>query len=196
VVGRAGMQIKRTLTFFEEVRLEAGQQIDPPLRKVAAAAVIDNPFAGRFERDLSRLTDASAAIGQHICQVAMALLSPHKAESYGKAALIGMNGEQEHGVAMLTTVFGNVMREAAGGGKAWISSFTKRTAPGAVIDIPLAHKDALYVRSHYDGITVMLPDAPRPDELAIICAFASRGRPNHRVGGLAAGEIKGVDGLV
>ena len=190
------MQIKRTLTFFEEVRLEAGQQIDPPLRKVAAAAVIDNPFAGRFERDLSRLTNESAAIGQHICQVAMALLSPHKAESYGKAALIGMNGEQEHGVAMLTTVFGNVMREAAGGGKAWISSLTKRAAPGATIDIPLAHKDALYVRSHYDGITVMLPDAPLPNEMAIICAFASRGRPNHRVGGLAAGEIKGIDGLV
>ena len=94
-----------------------------------------------------------------------------------------MNGEQEHGVAMLTTVFGNVMRDAAGGGKAWISSFTKRAAPGATIDIPLAHKDALYVRSHYDGITITLPDAPLPDEIAIICAYANRGRPNHRVGG-------------
>jgi hypothetical protein len=88
------------------------------------------------------------------------------------------------------------MREAIGGGQAWISSFTKRAAPGATIDIPLAHKDALYVRSHYDGITITLPDAPRPDELAIIVAFASRGRPNHRVGGLAAADIKGVDGLV
>ena len=82
-----------------------------------------------------------------------------------------MNGEQEHGVAMLTTVFGNVMRDAAGGGKAWISSFTKRAAPGATIDIPLAHKDALYVRSHYDGITITLPDAPLPNEIAIICAL-------------------------
>jgi hypothetical protein len=112
-----------------------------------------------------------------------------------RAAVIGLAGEQEHGVAMLTTVFGNVMRDHAGGGKAWISSITKRAAPGATIDIPLAHKDALYVRSHYDGITVTLPDAPLPDEIAVICAYANRGRPNHRVGGLAASEIKGVDGL-
>ena len=122
-------------------------------------------------------------------------MAPYKAASYGKAAVIGMNGEQEHGVAMLTTVFGNVMREAAGGGQAWISSLTKRAAPGATIDIPLAHKDALYVRSHYDGITITIPDAPLPNEIAVICAFANRGRPNHRVGGLAAGEIKGADGL-
>ena len=112
--------------------------------------------------------------------------------SYGKAAIVGSNGEQEHGNAMLTTVFGNVMREAIGGGKAWISSMTKRAAPGATIDMPLAHKDALYVRSHYDGMTIMLPDAPQPNEIAIIAVYATRGRPNHRVGGLAAAEIKGA----
>jgi hypothetical protein len=189
------MQIKRTLTFFDEIGTEAGQQVIPPLRKVAVVAVIDNPYAGRFENDLSPLTKASAEIGQRICRIAVSLLAPHKPESYGKAAIVGIHGEQEHGVAMLTTVFGNVMREAAGGGKAWISSFTKRAAPGSTIDIPLAHKDALYVRSHYDGITITLPDAPLPDELAIICAFSNRGRPNHRVGGLAANEIKGIDGL-
>jgi Amino acid synthesis len=189
------MQIKRTLTFINEVAIENGQRVDPPLRKVAVVAVVDNPFAGKFEKDLSALTKASEEIGRTINTMAVALLSPHKPESYGKAAVIGINGEQEHGVAMLTTVFGNVMREAAGGGKAWISSLTKRAAPGATIDIPLAHKDALYVRSHYDGITVTLHDAPLPDELAIICAFASRGRPLHRVGGLAAGDIKGADGL-
>jgi hypothetical protein len=189
------MQIKRTLTFLDEVATEAGQRVDPPLRKVAVAAVIDNPFAGRFESDLSPLIEASAEIGQHICRIAMSLLAPHKPESYGKAAIIGIDGEQEHGVAMLTTVFGNVMRDAAGGGKAWISSLTKRAAPGSTIDIPLAHKDALYVRSHYNGVTITLPDAPLPSEIAIICAFANRGRPNHRVGGLAAHEINGVDGL-
>ena len=189
------MRIKRTLTFFDEVAIEAGQEIVPPLRKVAVVAVIGNPFAGRFERDLSPLTKASAEIGQRICQIAASLLLPYKPESYGKAAIIGIGGEQEHGVAMLTTVFGNVMREAVGGGKAWISSMTKRAAPGTTIDIPLAHKDALYVRSHYDGITITLHDAPLPDEIAVICAYASRGRPNHRVGGLAANDIKGVDGL-
>ena len=188
------MDIKRVLTFVDEVRTEAGQRVDPPLRKVAVVAVIDNPFAGRFEPDLKPLTDASAGIGRHICGLAVALLG-QQPESYGKAAVIGINGEQEHGVAMLTTVFGNVMRDAAGGGKAWISSFTKRAAPGAAIDIPLAHKDALYVRSHYDGITITLPDAPLPDEIAVICAYANRGRPNHRVGGLNVRDIKGLDGL-
>jgi len=177
------MRIKRTLTFIGETGLEAGQRVDPPLRKIAVVAVIDNPFAGRFERDLKPLTDASAEIGRTICTLAVSMLAPHKAQSYGKAAIIGVNGEQEHGVSMLTTVFGNVMREAAGGGKAWISSITKRAAAGATIDIPLAHKDALYVRSHYDGTTITLPDAPLPNEIAIICAFANRGRANHRVGG-------------
>ena len=189
------MQIKRTLAFIDDVAIEAGLTVTPPLRKVAVVAVIDNPFAGKFAKDLSPLTKASEEIGRAINTMAIALLAPHKPQSYGKAAVIGINGEQEHGVAMLTTVFGNVMREAAGGGKAWISSLTKRAAPGATIDIPLAHKDALYVRSHYDGITVTLHDAPLPDELAIICAFANRGRPHHRVGGLAAGDIKGADGL-
>ncbi len=189
------MQIKRTLAFIDDVAIEGGQTVTPPLRKVAVVAVIDNPFAGKFEKDLSPLTEASEEIGRRINAMAIALLAPHEPQSYGKAAVIGMNGEQEHGVAMLTTVFGNVMREAAGGGKAWISSLTKRAAPGATIDIPLAHKDALYVRSHYDGITVTLADAPLPDELAIICAFANRGRPHHRVGGLAVGDIKGADGL-
>jgi len=189
------MQIKRVLTFIDETAAEAGQKIAPPLRKVAIAAIIDNPFAGRFEPDLKPLTDASVAVGETICNLAIAALGPHKAESYGKAAIIGLNGEQEHGVAMLTTVFGNVMREAAGGGKAWISSLTKRAAAGATIDIPLAHKDALYVRSHYDGITFTLPDAPHPNEIAVICAYANRGRPTHRVGGLSVKEIKGLDGL-
>ncbi len=189
------MQIKRVLTFVDELRSEAGQPTEPPLRKAAAVAVVHNPFAGRYVDDLSPLVQASEAIGREICAIAVGLLTPFQPVSYGKAAIIGLAGEQEHGVAMLTTVFGNVMREAAGGGKAWISSLTKRAAPGASIDIPLAHKDALYVRSHYDGMTITLHDAPLPDEIAVICAYASRGRPNHRVGGLAANDIKGNDGL-
>jgi hypothetical protein len=192
----AAMPIKRILTFFDETRLADGRDVAPPLRKVAAVAIVDNPFAGRFVEDLSSLTRASDAIGREICAIAVRLLAPDPAVSYGKAAIVGTNGEQEHGNAMLTTVFGNVMREEAGGGKAWISSMTKRAAPGAMIDIPLAHKDALYVRSHYDGMTLTLPDAPQPNEIAIIAVYATRGRPNHRVGGLSASEIKGQDGLV
>jgi hypothetical protein len=181
------MQIKRTLAFVDEVGIEAGQGVDPPVRKIAVAAVIDNPFAGRFERDLSPLTDASAEIGRHICRLAIALMAPYRAMSYGKAAVIGTNGEQEHGVAMLTTVFGNVMRDAAGGGKAWISSLTKRAAPGATIDIPLAHKDALYVRSHYEA-SPSRAGCALPNGWQSSSHSANRGRPNHRVGGLAADE--------
>jgi hypothetical protein len=178
------------LSFVDEVRSEAGRRTEPPLRKSAVVAIVQNPFAGRYVEDL-----ASEAIGREIAAIAVRLLAPYKPVSYGKAAVIGLAGEQEHGNAMLTTMFGNVMREAAGGGEAWISSFTKRAAPGATIDIPFAHKDALYVRSHYDGISITLHDAPLPDEIALICAYASRGRPNHRVGGLSADQIKGIDGL-
>ena len=189
------MKVKRILTFFEEVRSQAGHATEPPLRKCAVAAIVSNPFADQYVEDLSPLVLASEAIGREICAIAVGLLAPFKPASYGKAAIIGLAGEQEHGNAMLTTIFGNAMRDAAGGGKAWISSFTKRAAPGSTIDIPLAHKDALYVRSHYDGISVTLHDAPLPDEIALICAYASRGRPNHRIGGLSATDIKGIDGL-
>lgn len=190
------VQIRKILTFVDESRSEAGQPAQTPLRKVAAVAVVKNPLAGKFEHDLSALVDASAAVGREVSAIALDLLRPFAAESYGKGAIIGLAGEQEHGVAMLTTVFGNVMRNAAGGGKAWISSMTKRAGPGSSIDIPLAHKDALYVRSHYDGISLTLPDAPLPDEIAIICAYANRERLNSRVGGLSKDKITGSDGLV
>ncbi len=190
------IEIRKILSFVEEVRSEAGKSASPPLRKVAVAAIITNPYAGRWVDDLGPITTASEALGREITSLASSLLKPYSPESYGKAAIIGISGEQQHGSAMLTTVFGNVMREAAGGGVAWISSFTKRASPGSTIDIPLAHKDALYVRSHYDGISITLPDAPLRNELAIICAYANRGQLNHRIGGLAAADIKGKDGLV
>jgi hypothetical protein len=190
------LEVRKIVTFAEDVLSEAGQPADTLLRKVAVVAVIKNPFAGRYVEDLAPLTQASLELGKRITSLAIAAMGGLAAKSYGKAGLVGVAGEQEHAVSMLTTVFGNVMREAAGGGKAWISSMTKRVAPGTTIDIPLAHKDALYVRSHYDGITLTLHDAPLPDEIAIIAAYANRGRLNHRVGGLAAHEIKGADGLV
>ncbi len=171
------MDLRKIVSFSEEIFAEAGRPGDPPLRKVAIGALIKNPFVGRYVDDLSPLTEASLAIGERI-------------------ALVGVAGEQEHAVAMLTTIFGDAMRRAVGGGKAWISSMTKRVAAGATVDVPLAHKDALYVRSHYDGISVTIPDGPLPDEIAIVAAFANRGRLNHRVGGLAASDVKGVDGLV
>ncbi|MBM3486830.1 MAG: amino acid synthesis family protein [Alphaproteobacteria bacterium] len=191
------MDIRRLYTVVEETLSEKGRRAAEPLRKVAVVAVVRNPHAGdRYVDNLSDLVDASREIGERIGRMAVEQMRPYTVDSYGKAALIGTAGEQEHGVAMLTTVFGNAMRDAVGGGKAWISSFTKRAGPGEVIDIPLAHKDALYVRSHYDGMTVMIPDAPLADEIAIICCVANRGRLNHRVGGLKKEDIKGEDGLV
>jgi len=190
------MEVRKIVTFAEDTFSEAGLPAEPPLRKVAVVVVLKNPFAQRYVEDLAPLTKASLELGRRITAIAITTMGGLPVQSYGKAGLVGVAGEQEHAVSMLTTIFGNVMREAAGGGKAWISSMTKRVAPGATIDIPLAHKDALYVRSHYDGITLTLHDAPLPDEIAIIAAFANRGRLNHRVGGLAAHEIKGEDGLI
>jgi Amino acid synthesis len=190
------LEVRKIVTFAEDIFTEAGQLAEPVLRKVAVVAVVKNPFAGKYVEDLAPLTKASEELGRRISSIGVAAMGGLAVQSYGKAGLVGVAGEQEHAVAMLTTVYGNVMREAVGEGKAWISSMTKRVGPGETIDVPLAHKDALYVRSHYDGITLTLHDAPLPDEIAIIAAFANRGRINHRVGGLAATEIKGRDGLV
>ena len=190
------LKIKRTYTFIENHGIEAGKTAKIPLRKVAAVVVIDNPYAGRFVKDLNPLIKASAAIGRELVALAAAAMAPYKAQSLGKGALVGIAGEQEHANALLTTEFAEPLREALGGGKAWISSMTKVAMAGTPIDIPMNCKDALYVRSHYDGMTLMLPDAPMPDEIAVILCLANRGRMNARVGGLRYDQLKGENGLV
>ncbi len=191
------MELKpRTIyTFIEDKVEEAGQYAEIPLRKVAVAAVLKNPYAGKYIEQLQPLIDLSVGLGAELSNAAVQALAPYKAQSYGKAGVVGIAGEQEHANALLTTTFANPLRDAVGGGKAWISSFTKRAAPGATIDIPLACKDALYVRSHYDGMTITLHDAPQPDEVVIILCLANRGRLNARVGGLKFEDVKGQDGL-
>lgn len=189
------LTIRRTFTFVETRHAEAGRAADVPLRKVAAVAVIANPYAGRYVEDLSPLVEASAEIGRMLAEMGMAALAPFRPQSFGKGGIVGLAGEQEHANALLTTTFAEPMRDVAGGGKAWISSMTKVAGPGQPIDIPFNAKDALYVRSHYDGMTLTLHDAPLPDEIAIICCFASRGRLNARVGGLKLEDAKGEDGL-
>lgn len=190
------METRRLYTVIEETFSDMGRTSGEPLRKVAVVAVVGNPYAGRgYVEDLSGLIDASGPLGERIAAMGVERMKPYAVDSYGKAALVGTAGEQEHGVACLTTVYGDALREAAGGGKAWISSFTKRAAPGETLDVPLAHKDALFVRSHYDGMTIMVPDAPLPDEICIVCCFANRGRLNHRIGGPRKEDIVGEDGL-
>lgn len=189
------MEIVKTYGFVEETLSEAGRKDENPLRKAAAVAVIKNPFAGKpYQEDLSDLIDPSPALATLLGAQASELLGS-AVESYGKGAVIGLAGEQEHGVACLTTVYGNALRDAVGGGSAWISSATKIGGPGTSIDLPLAYKDALFVRSHYDAFSMTLHTAPLPDEIAIICAVTNRGRLNHRVGGISADEAEGKDGL-
>ena len=190
------LKIRRTHTFVENRMTEAGKTSKFPLRKVAAVLVIENPCAGRYVQKLDPMIKASAALGRELAAMAIAALAPYSAQSIGKAAIVGIAGEQEHGNALLSTTFAEPVRDALGGGKAWISSMTKVGAPGGAIDVPLACKDALYVRSHYDGMTLMLPDGPMPDEIALILCLANRGRLNARVGGLRFEDLKGENGLV
>ncbi|HEV6964236.1 MULTISPECIES: amino acid synthesis family protein [Roseateles] len=176
---------------------ETGQPADgAPLRKIVIAAAIHNPYAGRFEQDLSRFIEPSPQLGLEFGRRIREAAADQTIESYGKACLVGIDGEYEHGNALLTNPAANPIRDALGGGKSWVPSTGKRGGPGTVIDVPLAHKDALYVRSHYDTVTAMFNDAPNRDELLIIWAFATRGRLNARLGGLQASDIRGQDGLV
>jgi hypothetical protein len=167
-----------------------------PLRKIVIAAALHNPFAGRFEADLSSFITPSPLLGEEFGRRIREAAAGQPIESYGKACLVGVDGEYEHGNALLTNPAANPVRAALGGGKAWVPSSGKRGGPGTPIDVPLAHKDALYVRSHYDTVTVTFPDAPSRDELIVIWAFATRGRLQARLGGLKASEIRGEDGLV
>jgi amino acid synthesis protein len=173
----------------QEVEHEGGKRGEP-LVKAAVAVVFRNPFAGKYIDDLSALTKPSAVLGRAIGKRAVALLGGRPVHSYGKGGIAGVNGEQEHVVACVTTVFGDALREAVGGGKAWISSASKTAGAGTSIDIPLAHKDELYVRSHYDAIAISVPDAPRPDELMICVGIASGGRIHERVGGKSLKDLE------
>jgi len=186
--------IRKWITQIETVESVAGQRLQTPLVKAAVGVVIANPFAGRFVDDLAQLTEPSAWLGTALGSRAAAALGGMPVQSYGKGGMAGTDGEQEHVVACITTVFGDALRQAVGGGAAWISSATKIGAPGIALDIPLAHKDALYVRSHYDAVTFGIADAPLPGELLIAVAVSSGPRPLDRVGGLRAEDAIG-DGL-
>lgn len=186
--------VRAWVSQVEEIRHAGGGPGDAPLVKAAVGVIIANPFAGRWVDDLSELTAPSEELGTELGRRAVELLGGRPVQSYGKGGIAGTNGEQEHVVACVTTTFGNALRKAVGGGEAWISSASKVAAAGTELDLPLAHKDALYVRSHYDAVTFRAPDGPRPDELLIAVAVASGGRVHDRVGGLRAEDATG-DGL-
>jgi hypothetical protein len=184
------LEIRKFVTVVEEIRSEGGKSDGDPLKKAAVAVVFTNPYAGKpYTEDLSGLIEASAELGAELgarCRDAL----DGQIESHGKAVMVGMDGEQEHGNAAKTTTFGIPFRDGFGGGKAWLPSTTKRCATGAQIDVPLCYKDEIWVRSHYDTVTVAIHDAPAPDEIVLIGAVASRGRLNSRVGGKGKEEVE------
>ncbi|MFT4119548.1 amino acid synthesis family protein [Bradyrhizobium sp.] len=183
------LRIRRSYSQIEDRSELAGRRIAQPVRKVSVVTVLENPYVGRYVEDLSPLIEASVDLGKHMARMALDALGPHKAQGYGKGGLVGLLGEAEHASALLTTAYANPIREAIGGGKAWISSMVKQASPGAAIDIPMNHIDDVYVRSHYDGVTLALQDTPMPDEIAIIFCMVSGARLNARVGGLTHEEV-------
>jgi Amino acid synthesis len=175
------MGARKTLFIKEVVHAEAGSAAPRPVSRVAAIAVIDNPFAGRFVEDLSVLFDVGMSLGEQLMPKAVALLDG-KPTSYGKAAIVGVNGDVEHAAAVLHPKLGKPMRAAVGGGEAIIPSNTKVAAAGTLIDVPLANKDNIWSFDELDTMTVLVPDAPRPNEILVVMAVADGGRAHPRVG--------------
>ncbi|MDB5544744.1 MAG: hypothetical protein JWO64_1893 [Hyphomicrobiales bacterium] len=190
-------QIRKIVVVVDEVLTEMGQAVSPPVRRAAALAVIENPFASTYVEDLTPLMDMGEELGRILSERAVAALGIDgaKVEGYGKAALVGENGEMEHAAALLHPKMGTPVRKTLTKGAALIPSSKKRGGPGAELDIPLGHKDAAYVRSHFDGMQVSINDAPRANEIVVGVAVTSGGRPLPRVGGLVTSDITGVDGL-
>jgi hypothetical protein len=189
--------IRKIVTILEETLVEGEKPVSPPTRRAAAIAVIRNPHAGKYVEKLDDLIAAGEELGRLLGERAVAALGVpgDRVESYGKAALVGADGELEHAAAILHPKLGAPLRKVLGKGAALIPSSKKRGAPGAPLDIPLGHKDAAFVRSHFDGMEVHISDAPRANEIMVAIAVTDSGRPHARVGGLQVSEIKGEDGL-
>ena len=189
------VNIRKIVASTEEIRHDGGPPLNMPVRKAWVAAVIKNPFAGRYEPDIVHMMDELKPLGLECSQRLVAALGGDvKAiEAYGKGSLVGSAGEIEHG-ALWHVPGGYAMRELLGQALAIVPSSVKLGAMGASIDIPIHHKDAAYVRSHFDAVTASVPDAPRADEIMFVLAMTTGGRPHARVGGLAASEISKWDG--
>jgi Amino acid synthesis len=190
-------QIRKLIVQLDETRIEMGKEVDPPVRRVVAIAVIHNPCAGRYVENLDELASIGEYLGGLLGQKCVEALRvpPEQTESYGKAAIVGEAGELEHAGAILHPKLGASLRNALGGGAALVPSAKKRGGLGTSIDVPLGHKNAAYVRSHFDAIEARVGDAPRGDEIVVAIAVTDSGRPLARIGGLQKQEIKGLDGL-
>ena len=190
-------KIRKLLVQVDETRMEMGKMVHPSTRRAVAMAVIENPFAGRYAEDLSELMDIGEELGGLLgerCVLALGI-QPAQAHSFGKAAIVGEQGELEHAAAILHPKLGAPLRKAVEKGAALVPSAKKMGTVGTAIDVPLGHKDAAFVRSHFDAVEARVSDAPRPGEIVVVVAVTDGGRPLARVGGLQAHEAKGDDGL-
>jgi hypothetical protein len=190
-------KLRKLIVSVEETRREMNRDVAPPTRKAAAVAVIENPFAGKFADNLDPLIDIGEELGDLLGRRAVEALGikPNQAESYGKAAIVGEGGELEHAAAILHPKLGKPLRAAVEKGAALVPSAKKMGGIGSPIDVPLGHKDAAYVRSHFDGMEVRVADAPRANEIVVAVVVTDSGRPIPRVGGLTKDKIEGKDGL-
>jgi hypothetical protein len=190
-------KLRKLIVSMEETRREMGRDVAPPTRKAAAIAVIENPFAGKFTESLDPLIDIGEELGDLLGRRAVEALGikPGQAESYGKAAIVGEGGELEHAAAILHPKLGKPLRAAVEKGAALVPSAKKMGGVGSPIDVPLGHKDAAYVRSHFDGMEIRVADAPRANEIVVAVVVTDSGRPLPRVGGLTKDKIEGKDGL-
>ncbi|CAB3729648.1 amino acid synthesis family protein [Paraburkholderia rhynchosiae] len=191
------IKLRKLVVQVDETRIEMGQDVDPPTRRAVAIAVIENPYAGRYEAKLDALIEAGEELGALLGNRCVAALGiePGDAQSYGKAAIVGEAGELEHAAAILHPKLGAPLRAAVEKGAALVPSAKKMGTLGTAIDVPLGHKDAAFVRSHFDAIEARVSDAPRANEIVVAVAVTASGRPLPRIGGLQVSEIKGEDGL-
>jgi len=190
-------QIRKIIVQVDEVLQEGGQAVSPPTRRALAMAVIANPYAGQFSENLDQLIDIGEELGGLLgerCVKALGI-QPEDAHSYGKAAIVGEAGELEHAAAILHPKLGAPLRKAVSKGAALVPSAKKQGTLGTAIDVPLGHKDAAFVRSHFDAMEARVNDAPRANEIVVAVVVTDSGRPHPRIGGLQVYEITGTDGL-
>jgi hypothetical protein len=185
--------IRKWATFVDEIHVEGGRPLEIPLRRVVIAAVFNNPYAGAYSENLDELVDLGGELAVELARRGRAALGT-EVEAYGKGGIVGERGEVEHVAAVLHPKFGAPVR-AGLEGISILPSVKKRAGPGATLDIPVHHKMAMLVRSHFDAVEIRIPDAPGADELMVALAVTSGGRPHARVGGLRASEVVGEDGL-
>lgn len=190
-------KIRKIIVQVDEVRIEMGQPVTPPTRRALAMAVIANPYAGRYSENLDELIAIGEELGGLLgdkCVQALGI-APGAAQSYGKAAIVGEGGELEHAAAILHPKLGAPLRKAVEKGAALVPSAKKIGGLGTAIDVPLGHKDAAFVRSHFDAMEARVSDAPRAHEIVVAVVVTDSGRPLPRIGGLQVSEIVGQDGL-